>query len=381
MMTTERTAIRRRLAIRRTAHRPPWSGRKLGHRSIVAPLAATLAAGRGRGGGGAGGGAAPGRRALGRQRSRERRFALAAGEPLGEGLRRIALGQLDLAIEALESVEGPATGDGRAERAVHDTRKALKRLRTIVRLLRSELGEQAYTRENTLLRDAGRRLARARDAQVLLDTLDDLLTRQSRELSRRAGVRRVRARLARERDEAAAAMLKDSVMRSRVLGELRMLRARVGEWRFAESGGIDPIAGSLERLYRQGRMRRQRAERGSGDRTHAMHLWRKCVKDLRYAAEVLNARGMARRADDLGELIGEEHDLAVLGERLRAEAGRARSERGAGRRTRKLLLKLIAKRRKRLRKRALRDGRALYGRSPKKFVKRVRKARARAFKR
>ncbi len=43
-MTTDRTAIRRRLAVRRTAHRPPWRGRKAWHRSIVAPLGATLAA-------------------------------------------------------------------------------------------------------------------------------------------------------------------------------------------------------------------------------------------------------------------------------------------------------------------------------------------------
>ena len=44
MMTTKRTAIRRRLSIRRTAHGPPWGGRKPGHGSIVAPLTATLAA-------------------------------------------------------------------------------------------------------------------------------------------------------------------------------------------------------------------------------------------------------------------------------------------------------------------------------------------------
>ena len=43
-MSAEWTPIRRRLAIGRIAHRPPRGGRKAGHRSIVPPLAATLAA-------------------------------------------------------------------------------------------------------------------------------------------------------------------------------------------------------------------------------------------------------------------------------------------------------------------------------------------------
>src|ERR1019366_4555512 len=44
MMTTKRTAIGRRLAVRRWANRPPWRGRKLGHGPIVAPFTATVAA-------------------------------------------------------------------------------------------------------------------------------------------------------------------------------------------------------------------------------------------------------------------------------------------------------------------------------------------------
>ena len=44
MMTTKRTAIRGRLAVRRAANRPPWGRWKSGHRTIVAPLATTVAA-------------------------------------------------------------------------------------------------------------------------------------------------------------------------------------------------------------------------------------------------------------------------------------------------------------------------------------------------
>src|ERR1700760_193174 len=101
MMTTKRTAIRRRLSIRRTAHRPPWGLRKLGHGSIVAPLAATFAATVALGVGVALARAERERRAARERADRERRFAPLAEERLGDSLQRIALGQLDVAIEAL----------------------------------------------------------------------------------------------------------------------------------------------------------------------------------------------------------------------------------------------------------------------------------------
>jgi hypothetical protein len=69
-------------------------------------------------------------------------------------------------------------------------------------------------------------------------------------------------------------------------------------------------------------------------------------------------------------MLGEDHDLALLAERVRA-SGAGRDGPRVGRRTRKLLLKLIARRRRELRKRCLRAGRRLYRRRPKDFVSRM----------
>ncbi|HWF33514.1 MAG TPA: hypothetical protein VG188_13265, partial [Solirubrobacteraceae bacterium] len=136
MMRTEWTAIRRRLSIRRTAHGPPWGGRKARHGSIVAPLAATVAATVAVGTGVALARAERQRRARSGHRDRDGRFALIDGDRLGAGLRRIALGQLDIAIEMLEGSER-----GRSpEQRVHEARKALKRLRALLRLVQDELG-------------------------------------------------------------------------------------------------------------------------------------------------------------------------------------------------------------------------------------------------
>src|SRR5215213_4499072 len=98
-----------------------------------------------------------------------RRFRLRRGERVPGGIRRIACGQLETAIERLEGRTDEQLGT-----AVHETRKSLKRLRATVRLARDELGDEVYRRENGAFREAGRRLAGARDSRVLLETLDAL---------------------------------------------------------------------------------------------------------------------------------------------------------------------------------------------------------------
>jgi CHAD domain-containing protein len=374
-MTTERTAIRRGLGIRRKAHRPPWRGRQAPHRSIVAPLATTVALSVAAtvfvGVGAALAKAGRDRRSA-RLRRRERRLGLRPGEPLAGGMQRMALAQADLAIEMLGD---GSDANGRHDLsavdadAVHETRKALKRLRALVRLLGDDLGEHTAARENVALRDIARRLAGARDAEVMLATLDALVDRNPDKLAGRKGVHRLRARLAAEHARLQRQAVGEPVALANALGELRAFRARASAWSLNERDGIELVQDDLRRLYKQGRRRRRRAARTDGKDMHAMHQWRKRVKDLRYAAEMLDRPGLARRADSLGETLGEDHDLAVLAEQIRADAKRAKGSQRVGRGTRKLLLELIAKRRRKLQRRALRDGRRLYRQRPRKFVR------------
>src|SRR5580704_4921979 len=122
MMRAERTSIRRWLAVGGGAYRPPGGLRKAGHRPIVAPLMATLAASLA-----VGVGVSLTRMARDRRSKRTRQLGLAGGESPGNALQRMALGQLDLALESLHS------GGGVPEEAIHETRKALKRLRALLR--------------------------------------------------------------------------------------------------------------------------------------------------------------------------------------------------------------------------------------------------------
>ncbi len=319
-----------------------------------------------------------------RRRREERRLGIRFEETLAAGLRRQALAQADCALEELEGAAGEDV-----EHAIHETRKAIKRLRTIVRMLAGELGAEASAREQESLRAAAAALAGARDAGVMLGTLDGLVQRHPERLSGRGGVARLRSHLAAERERAEREM-RDPASRLRVAAELRAFRSRAARWSLPEHPGIATVDVGLRRIYRQGRRRRRAVARRGGGRVAVMHQWRKRVKDLRYAAEALQRatprhrplratsrsgdartrkearwlRRLAVQADDLGELLGEEHDLAVLGDWIAARGKRA----GAGRRTRRRLLKLIARRRSELRRRALRESRRLYRSSPAGFM-------------
>ena len=287
---------------------------------------------------------------------RERRaYRLARGEPAGEGLRRVAIGRLDHALDRLD-----APGDD--PEAVHEARKDLKKLRSVLRLLRKRIGDEEYRRENAHARDTGRMLAGARDAQVRLETLDELIasgavaaeplaefrTRLERDVNARAGARH-RGREPAER--------------------LATARDRARAWRVGEDGW-DTVGPGIKRSYRRGRDRMAVAvERPTVEN---LHEWRKRVKDLWYHLRLISPawprviEALAEEAHVLSERLGDDHDLAVL-------AGSARDNHDAFADPAELdsLLEAIARRRAELQGDALAIGRRLYADEPAAFVSRT----------
>jgi hypothetical protein len=223
------------------------------------------------------------------------------------------------------------------------------------------------------------RLSQARDSEVMVETLDALVARHPRKLKLR-GVRKLRKRLVAERRRARRRGIEDAHTRALALQELRALRGRVAAWelRFSDSEVLD---GGLRKIYRAGRRRRRKvAHSRRRERDEAQHAWRKRVKDLRYCAEMLqrDPRGhgrdtrlarIAERADALGELLGEDHDLVLLTQLLERRSTR----KTIGRRARRRLRRRIQRRRATLRRRALRRGARLYRDPPSDFIAAVRK--------
>lgn len=232
-------------------------------------------------------------------RDNPRRFRLRDGESVSEGLVRIAYGQLDGAIEGLERG---------TEEGVHEARKSFKRLRAVVRLARDQLGVDIYRRENREFRDLGRRLSAARDSQVLLETLDGLDGAHA--------PAELRESLAAEH---ALAQGRLSDVQQDVARDLQQVRVRIAAWPL-ERHGLESLSPGFQRVYRRARRAYRRAQRDPT--VENLHELRKRTKDVWYCAQILRPaspermKRLARRAHRLSDLVGEDHDLAILAERL-----------------------------------------------------------------
>ena len=301
-----------------------------------------------------------------RSKERARAFRLHRGEDTGDGVRRVARGQLYRAGDELDAGTG-VRGD--LDGAVHETRKAFKRLRALVRVSRHALGDEAYRRENRIFRDAGRKLSGARDAAVLVQTLDGLTARYRDELDDDAFTG-LRDALTSEAAAASSALSDDRAAVDEVQGTLEAARRRVGGWPLPDDGGLAMLEPGFERIYRRGRRALKAARRDPG--TESLHELRKRAKDLWHAAQVLRPaspkamKRLARRAHALSDVVGDDHDLAVL----RAAARERHAALAPGELA--LLERLIARRRARLQRRALAHGRRVYARKPAELAKLVR---------
>jgi CHAD domain-containing protein len=248
---------------------------------------------------------------------------------------------------------------------VHETRKTIKRMRALARLLRYELGEQEFKRVNDSLRTAGQRLSGARDAEVRLATMRRLRARSPEAL---VGVEPLAARLERERDRAS-----QPAPPSDVVEDIAEMRRELARWNLVEHD-FQALAPGLARIYGEGRRRHARVKREHARNPEHLHDWRKRVKALYYALDMLGCSGTgggtskaARRANRLGELLGEEHDLWMLRAYVELHAAAFGEDTAAYRK----LLKQIERRQARLRKRALKLGARLYKRKPRDFTRRV----------
>ncbi len=227
-------------------------------------------------------------------------FRFKLGESFEEGFRRIALEQIDRA-------SGQLNQPGDQAIAVHETRKSLKRLRSLLRLMRPAIGKDAFRNENGQLRDIGLSLSGARDRHVLLETVTKL------DATGRLGRR------------GATDKLRQAILAAN--GEGEPLSLRTADERLAEArqrletlpvvgAGFDVVGEGLQASYRDARRAFRRAYEEPSDeafhewRKGAQRHWRQMTLLSRAWPECLDAR--AHEARELSQLLGDDHDLAIL---------------------------------------------------------------------
>jgi CHAD domain-containing protein len=245
-------------------------------------------------------------------------FALSREEEVPAGIRRIAIEELDYAIEQLS---GSLQSKARDER-IHEARKTIKRLRGLVRLARDEIGHEKYRLENDCFRQAAQPLAAAREAAAANEAFEALIERFRSEVpTADFGATRDRLRTLQVR---AIERSLDSDAISDVTHWLEAVRGRVHDWPLVSMGWM-AIQGGLWRVYAQGRKEYASARRLPS--IEHLHEWRKRVKYHWFHVRLLRScwpGPMNARRDELkalSDLLGDDHDLSELGTILLGNAG------------------------------------------------------------
>jgi CHAD domain-containing protein len=246
--------------------------------------------------------------------------------------------------------------------AVHQARKEVKKARSLLRLARPGFDKRVYRRENRTLRDGARSVAHVRDADVMVETVDGLRERFVGQLPARAFTN-LRRRLKRQADRTRKQA--GNELGAELVEALAVVGGRIEDWRLEEAGWSIVHKG-IARAYRRGR--RAFATADADPTTANLHELRKRVKDLWYQERLLKPAwpavlgAQADEAHALSDLLGDDHDLAALAERLREEPSEGSDA----------ILELIDKRRAELLARIRALGRRVYAEKPKPFARRLR---------
>ncbi|MER9449937.1 CHAD domain-containing protein [Mesorhizobium sp. M0254] len=283
--------------------------------------------------------------------------------PLTGEVRRILGEEIGKALAHL------AVARDQPEQALHKCRKRLKSARALLRLVRS--GNETFCRtENQCYRHVAALLAGPREATALVETVDRLAAAFPEQVAG-GGLDSVRDRLiARQHEMHAGAGLDAAIGAATAACEEGLIRIERLLLPDLPEHAADVLAEGARKTLRRARKALDRAgSRGEAEdfhdlrkaaKTHSMHLsllgrlWPTPIKVRRKAV------------DELGERLGELHDVFVMRVLLEADGeplGDAQDTR--------LLGKLLKRSEKSLKKSCLAGAAELFGDSPKRSTKKL----------
>jgi CHAD domain-containing protein len=288
---------------------------------------------------------------------------LKPAESLRKSLKRMARKEIDDALDLL------TTGANQSrDEVVHEARKSFKKIRALLRLVRPCIGRSQYRSENLCFRDAGRPLTEVRDARILIESLDKLIEHFAEHVKGRpfehvrkelqANLRAVRRRVL-DKQQAFAT----------VSAAIREARERVPDWTDVPNHW-SAIGTGLQQVHE--RATQSFAEASADPTVEKLHEWRKQCKYLRYQLELLNPiwpefmETLADQADHLGDLLGDDHDLAVVWQMLADDPERFDEEGDC-----ELLVALIDRRRAKLQDEAIGLGERFFQDRPRDLKRRL----------
>lgn len=277
-----------------------------------------------------------------------------------KSVRKVALEQIDKAIGEIldEKLDRHGT--------VHQVRKRCKKIRGLIRLVRPVFDD--YQEENEFFREAARELSFVRDAQSIIECFDGLMEHFQDHVNQEA-IASVPEELAERRQKIADDKVGLENKLDEFLAKMREARRRAAKWKINDDG-FSAVKGGLAKTYRRGRKASRKAYRNPS--TENFHEWRKRVKYHWYHARLLrriwpDMMSVWRGAtDQLSDLLGDDHDLAVFRQTLLDDPDRFGSESDL-----QVIIGLIDRRRAELQAKALPLGKRLFAEKPKRLNSRL----------
>jgi len=309
-------------------------------------------------------------------------YELDPEQPLDAEVRRIATELID---HAVAQIDGTKTAPHEAihhdvhHEAVHEVRKDCKKLRGLLRLVRPAV-PKLYTHENAAFRDTAASLSVLRDAEAAIETFDALIDHFRDNLDP-GSLAPLRQRLEDHKAQVAAGAQALDEQLDGARTAFGAARERVPGWELpsevtdpaddpADDAGWSLIGPGLRKTYKRGCQAMQAAYADPG--VASFHEWRKRAKYLRYQVRLLRAswprvlKATYKETKQLGDLLGDDHDLAVL-EQVIEEAEALSPTNDAE----QILLALAAQRSEQLRNAAYWLGSRLYAEKPKRLDRRM----------
>jgi len=286
-------------------------------------------------------------------------FRLKPDRSVSSEIRRIVLRQLETAISELKTV-----GDPESDEAIHDARRRVKKIRSVIRLVRPVL-EQSSAAVDKDLRDISHLLAPVADGQGVIATLDQIDRRYHGLLPKQV-VASIRAGLVDRGARADRQAWTEQVLET-AAAALRAERRHVKEWRL-RADGFRAIAPGLEQSVRRARNAMMKA--WARPTAAHYHAWRRHVKDHWFHLRLLEgpcANRLApdqRRLEALDGMLGEYHNLVLLRHVLATESRVSRAQTIQ-------CLRIVSSYQRVLRQHAQSLGARMYAEKPRRFVRRV----------
>ena len=205
-------------------------------------------------------------------------------------------------------------------RAIHQGRKDLKKLRAALRLIRDHADDEFIPAESVRLRDAGRLLATARDADVKVQTLASLRQRRVLPISEPV-LDEWAAELERDRNDLLHRLDDPHVPVGAGGAMVRSIDAVIEECKSVAQWPVDGLTLRSARLALVRERARGIAAMGrviEGGDDEAVHDFRKRMKDLWHHLDLLCDvlpelhPSHVERAHAVSDLLGDHNDLAVL---------------------------------------------------------------------